>query len=46
MSYGKTLFQSTWSKEETDSIGSQRLSKIYDTVALNVLQNSANKEEQ
>ena len=26
MSYGKTLVQSTWSKEETDSIGSQRLS--------------------
>ena len=39
MSYGKTLVQSTWWKEETDSIGSQRLSH-YDlrTVPLNVIQ--------
>ena len=28
MIYGKTLVQSTWSREETDSIGSQRLSHL------------------
>ena len=42
MSYGKALVQLTWSKEETDSIASRDcLTKIYDTVALNVIQKTA-----